>query len=206
MGKEINRLTGLEVVQLELARRREGWTRKQVQELDRGNWLLELLENIRAAEIHHPFINLSKRRRINNLRLESQVEGSSIWRWNPDITLYQHPEQEAGCIGVQDLVRYCLSIGLPILNANALDYLLEHYWLIPEYWKQFHGIFFIGTVYQSYKKGNWPFVAQKGEFLIRGLCWSNDSYHWEEVRARFDKCLFSDEVVALSEKLSGQEV
>ncbi len=68
---------------------------------------------------------------------------------------------------------------LPVLNANVLDYLLEHPHLIPGEWKKDERglaryIFFWGTIYYRSSGDNGLFV--------RFLCWSGgvwkDSSYW----------------------------
>ena len=55
----------------------------------------------------------------------------------------------------------------PVLNANALDYLLAHPQLIPEEWKS-KSVFFWGTIYHD------PYGAR----CVRYLRWYGAAWHW----------------------------
>jgi hypothetical protein len=55
----------------------------------------------------------------------------------------------------------------PVLNANALDYLLAHPHLIPEDWKG-KAAFFWGTIYRN----------RDGDLCVRCLYWSGGRWYW----------------------------
>jgi hypothetical protein len=55
----------------------------------------------------------------------------------------------------------------PVLNANALDYLLANPHLIPEEWKGKY-VFFWGTVYRN----------RDGDLYVRCLCWFDGRWDW----------------------------
>ncbi len=58
--------------------------------------------------------------------------------------------------------------GLPVLNANVLDYLISHPELIPESWKgQF--VYFWGTIYRY----------ADGHLYVRCLCWGDGRWCWD---------------------------
>lgn len=61
----------------------------------------------------------------------------------------------------------------PVLNANVLDYLYAHPYLIPDSWKvddqgRMRSIFFWGTVYRDYD----------GNLFVRYLCWHDGRWGW----------------------------
>ena len=63
--------------------------------------------------------------------------------------------------------------GIPVLNANVLDYLLKNPHLIPEEWKRdgkgnTRYIFFWGTIYR--RRG--------GGLYVRYLCWRGGRWRW----------------------------
>mgnify|MGYP001572432894 CR=1 FL=1 len=62
----------------------------------------------------------------------------------------------------------------PVLNANVLDYLLEHPELIPESWKGKY-VFFWGDVYR----------VSDGLLCVRYLCWLGGGWRW--------RCLWFDD-------------
>lgn len=57
----------------------------------------------------------------------------------------------------------------PVLNANVLDYLLKHPFLIPEKWKG-ETVFFWGTIYNCIRGGDY--------LCVRGLWWVGDRWDW----------------------------
>lgn len=59
---------------------------------------------------------------------------------------------------------------MPVCNANILDFLLERQNLIPETWKEYR-IFFLGTGYRYYKRGNVDY---------RCLQWQGVNWKWED--------------------------
>ena len=74
-------------------------------------------------------------------------------------------KQKKGSIEGNDLRKEIVS---PlVLNANVLDWLLDHPELIPEEWKDFY-IFFWGTIYRY----------SEDSFSVRYLCWSNSKWCW----------------------------
>jgi len=55
-----------------------------------------------------------------------------------------------------------------VLNANILDYLLEHQELIPQEWKD-GLVFFWGTIYRD----------SGGNLYVRCLYWNGAKWHWD---------------------------
>jgi hypothetical protein len=56
-----------------------------------------------------------------------------------------------------------------VLNANVLDYLLDHEEIIPEEWKGKY-IYFWGTVYRH----------NRGNRYVRCLCWIGYTWSWKD--------------------------
>lgn len=67
----------------------------------------------------------------------------------------------------------------PVLNANVLDYLLDHQELIPEGWKSYdrhnqHRLFFWGTLYADFKG---RLYLRYLEWWMKDNTWTH-GYHW----------------------------
>jgi hypothetical protein len=102
-----------------------------------------------------------------NLKVESHKKGGQF-EWDlKKVQLYLSPNQEDGKYIVGKYLRKELE-NQPVLNANALDYLLEHRELIPEEWKG-KRIFFWGTIY----------LHSNGNLCVRCLCRSGKSWYWD---------------------------
>jgi hypothetical protein len=81
------------------------------------------------------------------------------------IELFRTKKQQCGYV-----VGYNLREELarePVLNANVLDYVIEHPEFIPEDWKGKY-VFFWGTVY----------ICSLGRQCVRYLHWSNNRWSW----------------------------
>lgn len=81
------------------------------------------------------------------------------------ISLYLSEKQKRGGIKANNLKKELSS--KPVMNANVLDYLLEHQELIPEEWKS-ESIFFWGTIYCDLH--NNP--------CVRYLYWLGSKWYW----------------------------
>ncbi len=81
------------------------------------------------------------------------------------ISLYLSKEQKEGGIEGNDLRKELEN--QPVLNANVLDYLLAHPYLIPEEWKD-KTIFFWGTIYRR----------PEGYLDVRCLRWDGSEWIW----------------------------
>jgi hypothetical protein len=95
------------------------------------------------------------------------------FKFDPDqVNLYLSPKQEGEeFINGNDLFKELLPRA--VLNANVLDYLLAHPYLIPESWKRDEQgrpryIFFWGTIYRS----------AMGFDCVRLLCWYDGRWDW----------------------------
>lgn len=86
--------------------------------------------------------------------------------WNPQkIKLFFAPEQ-TGSSTIEGLELFKRLRTERVLNANVLDYLLQHRELIPEEWKDYT-VYFWGTVY-----------IRCGELVVRCLFWNG--FNWLE--------------------------
>lgn len=87
--------------------------------------------------------------------VEEHKQGGRWFSWKPTkVRLYLSDSQmKRSCIEGHQLRRELAE--MPVLNANVLDYLLQHPHLIPEKWKQddqghLLTIFFWGTIYRNF--------------------------------------------------------
>jgi hypothetical protein len=93
------------------------------------------------------------------------------WRWNPHLVkLYLHPYQQPDRFITGTALQESW-IQKKALNANVLDYLLAHRWLIPEDWKKAGKIFFPGTIY-----GIWSCVRY--DPYVRYLLFGSGNWGW----------------------------
>lgn len=99
-------------------------------------------------------------------RVEEHRKGGQIKFDLAKIELYLSKNQQNGKVINGNKLRKELE-DKPVLNANALDYLLKHPELIPEEWKGKY-IFFWGTIYRY----------SDGDLIIRYLDWSGDRWYW----------------------------
>jgi hypothetical protein len=111
--------------------------------------------------------------------------------WDPDaVRLYLSDSQlDCGWIGGHEL-RKQLTQKI-VLNANVLDFLLDHTHLIPEAWKD-KAIFFWGTVYR--RSGD--------DLCVRYLRWHGGVWHWlyrwldDDWRNNYASAMLADEDAA----------
>ena len=90
--------------------------------------------------------------------------GSGMFEFDPkNVELYLDEGQKNGVIeGIELRKRLA---GKNVLNANVLDYLLEHTELIPDSWKE-NWVFFWGTIYRD----------SGGNLFVRCLSWNGTSW------------------------------
>lgn len=93
--------------------------------------------------------------------------GQLIWRLS-EVELYLCRYQKTGKIEGWDLRRVLQ--GIPIMNANVLDYLLANQHLIPEEWSDKH-LFFWGTIYRSSR-------GSRRKYHVRWLSRGVDKWAW----------------------------
>jgi hypothetical protein len=101
---------------------------------------------------------------------EHQPGGQFEWDLSR-IELYLCDEQKRDSIKGKDLRKKLKN--MPNLNANVLDYLLEHTELIPDTWKGKY-IFFWGTIYYGTIKHN----PEHRNLCVRCLFWKGAKWSW----------------------------
>ncbi len=88
--------------------------------------------------------------------------------WDPEaVALHLSPNRQSGKVIKGKMLRLELA-NQPVLNANALDYLLKNPTLIPEDWKGKY-VFFWGTIYRG----------SGGRLYARYLDWSGERWDWD---------------------------
>ncbi len=111
-------------------------------------------------------------------KVEKHRKGGLL-RWDPErIKLYLADGQRSSESVRGTELRKQLK-PFPVLNANALDYLLDHKELIPEAWKYTAGVYFWGTIYQGDKKSFYEHCPSDALF-IRCLCWDPSTGGWRD--------------------------
>ncbi len=100
---------------------------------------------------------------------EHQKGGSFKWdKGNQRSALYLSKGQAGSSyIEGNKLRKELADKGIPVLNANVLDYLRINQHLIPEEWKGKY-VFFWGTVYRN----------RHGNLCVRCLCWGDGRWDW----------------------------
>lgn len=106
------------------------------------------------------------------LAVEEHMKGGSlIWDASKIELAITDGQRRSGVIGGNELRRELA--GKPRMNANVLDYLLSHPYLIPEKWKRSEDgqtlyVFFWGTIYR----------APDGCLFVRCIYWSHNQWKW----------------------------
>ncbi len=109
--------------------------------------------------------------------VETHTKGGQL-AFDPNkIEFYLLPNQHNGDAINGNQLRKELA-NKPVLNANVLDYLLAHQYIIPEDWKREDQkkdergvacyIFFWGTIYRE----------TFGNLGVRFLCWKDECWNW----------------------------
>ena len=98
------------------------------------------------------------------IKVHEHVKGGNL-KWDPSkVELFLSREQSSGGCIQGTALQHELQ-GKPVMNANVLDYLLDHPELIPLDWKG-KNVFFWGTIYRG----------SGGDLCVRCLSWSG--YGW----------------------------
>ncbi len=166
--------------ELKLAFRRTGWNNEEVKRLCEGTILADIrsviLGQAEVRMLEHiidcdpdPFVP-------NGLTVEEHQK-SGLFKWNPAAVQFylsdSQQQQREGKLIYGHKIREELA-GKPVLNANVLDYLFAHQYLIPESWKEktdgcITHVFFWGTIYRRPGGGGLP---------VRYLCWDGGRWRW----------------------------
>jgi hypothetical protein len=166
--------------QLMEALEREKWTAQDVTLLGQFKNLAGIRTVLRGlAEIKsvEHLIDLAANPFIpEDWTVEEHKKGGQ-WKWDPTkVKLYPSDQQQAGkCIKGDDLRKEFED--KPVLNANVLDYLLQHPHLIPDVWKG-KWVFFWGTIYRG------PY----GFLYVRCLYWGGGAWFWGYYWLGYDWC------------------
>lgn len=164
--------------ELKLAFRRAGWTSADIKKLCEGDLAAKLLPAIKGSAqivtVKHVIDCDANPYVPDGWKVESHKKGGQL-EWDQDkIQLYLSEGQKLGKYVNGNQLRYVNGNQLrkelenqPVLNANVLDWLLEHQELIPEEWKGKY-IFFWGTIYRD----------SDGGLCVRCLCFGGGSWGW----------------------------
>lgn len=158
--------------ELKLAFRRNDWNNSHIKTLSEGDFLAEVLKVIKGQSEIKPIEHLIDTDAAPFRRPDWFVEkhiGRGLWRWNPDsIELFLSKKQKEKYQIGHELREIIESLtGKMVLNANVLDYLLDHSGLIPESWKG-KEIFFWGTIYRDHHS----------KLYVRCLRWYDSEWRW----------------------------
>jgi len=103
---------------------------------------------------------------LEDWKVESHRKGGQVV-WDPtNVVLYLDEAQQNRRLIEGNNLRKKLA-KMPVMNANVLDYLLDHPELIPEEWKGIY-VYFWGTIYRS----------RLGGLGVRCLRWDGDRWNW----------------------------
>jgi|GEM_PF-1102615 len=100
---------------------------------------------------------------LQQIKVDRHIPGGKMI-WDKDrvcLHLFQGQAEE----GISGWAIYRLTENKPVLNANVLDYLLEHQELIPQNWKG-KKVYFWGTTYR----------LKEGAVFVRCLFWANGKW------------------------------
>lgn len=176
MSKEVFEINGAMTAKLELAVRRNGGTRKLVDDLCKGNVLAQIFEVLEGRaeikQIEH-LINFDDKPSVpngwtilpDNEQLAGRVRG--LWKFDPTkLNLHLDNGQRNGKrIEGNELRKKLVSV--PVFGAKLGDFLYKNPQFIPESWKG-KAIFFWGTIY----------LDAVGNLSVRCLCHGGVSWDW----------------------------
>jgi len=160
--------------ELKLAFRRADYSNDDIKRLCEGN----VLADVRRVLLGHAAINVvehvidcdTQPFVPDDWSVEEHQKGGAF-KWDKETqkdALYLSKGQAGSKYIEGNKLRKELSDkSTPVLNANALDYLLANPHLIPEEWKGKY-VFFWGTVYRH----------RDGDLYVRFLFWHGGRWHW----------------------------
>lgn len=163
--------------ELKAAFRRGGWTNQDIKRACEGDTLARyrqvLLGHAVITVVEHMIDLDAKPFTPDGWQVEEHHKGGPF-KWDASkVGLHLRAQQKIGTIEGNKL-REELK-GLPVYNANLLDYLLTHPHLIPWEWKG-KCVFFWGTIY----------LKSGGDLWIRYLYWRGDAWVWSSHWLRYD--------------------
>lgn len=143
-----------QAAELKLAFRRNDWNNAEIKTLSEGDILGDVLKVIRGQaeiKVKEHLIDCDANPSIPGSWSVEEHRKIGMFKFNPEkISLYLSKYQEKESVKGNDLRKELAS--QPTLNANILDYLLDHPGLIPEEWRD-KNIFFWGTIYRDSSGG-----------------------------------------------------
>lgn len=154
--------------ELKMAFRRNGWTEEQIKKAASGDFLAK----VRRVLIGDAVIAFKKTVDTNAppwipqglfvaYHQTTGPRNTGLLEWNPLRVVLWVAEGQKGDKGISGYQLYQeITQKVTSLNANVLDYLLEHPQLIPEEWKD-KDVFFWGTIYRNIR----------GNQFVRCLHW-----------------------------------
>jgi len=165
--------------ELAMAFGRNGWTLTDVKKLSEGDTLQHFLSVIQGKTE----ILFKQKSMYDNPKCIINCDADPILvadgyevvehrkhgrlEWNPPgrVGLYLSNKQKGQeGIGGDELRKEL--VDKPVLNANVLDCLLANPYLIPDYWKDEHVVFW-GTIYRN-----------RTDLFVRCLYWGLSGYSW----------------------------
>lgn len=152
-----------QAAQLDMAAERAGATAADIDKLSQGDMMAQILPFIRGMatiQMINYNINLAEAPFCpEGWAVEEHQKGDAHFEWDATkMALYLDQGQKSGVVRGTEL-REKLT-GLPVFNANLLDYLLKCPALIPDSWKG-KTVFFWGTIYRE----------PDGSLSVRSLNW-----------------------------------
>lgn len=120
--------------------------------------------------------NWTVERHIKGGKVRLERRGDTLYVDGKKVILHLVKQQTRnGVIQGHELRKELDNGKLVLLNANLLDYLLEHPELIPDAWKG-KAVFFWGTVYRD----------SDGHLNVRYLSWNDGRWNWDYNWLDFD--------------------
>lgn len=160
--------------ELKAAFRRGNWTNKEIKKLCEGDILAKVREvvlgyaSIAGADhaVDCNALNFSAPQ--GHVVEEHRSDDSFVWDPSKVELFYADGQKNGKSLDGVTLKWELKGTGKTILNANVLDYLLDHPHLIPDEWKGKY-VCFWGTTYRNVKRG---------DLCVRGLLWHSDNESW----------------------------
>jgi len=158
--------------EIKLAARRAGATNADLKKLSEGGMFARILPVLRGmADVASAIIDCDADPLVlEGYKVEEHIKGGQF-EWDPaKVELYLSEEQKSEVVE-GNILREELK-KKTVLNANVLDYLIDHPHLIPEEWRKGNIVFFWGTTY----------CYSADQLLVRCLVWGSDGwrkgYRW----------------------------
>lgn len=163
-------MSARQAAELDHAFERNGWTPSEVKKLSQGDMLAKVGLVLRGqAEIIIPehVIDLDAIPFIPQGSTVEEHHKDGQFKWDPSIVmpLTSKKQRDGGLLRGGELRAWLKN--KRAFNANLLDYLLCHQYLIPEGWKDKYTVF-LGTIYRD----------EAGSRYARLLFWHEAAWSW----------------------------